>query len=79
MGRPSRVDKAWGSRTKVVRLVPLNYEGFGIEAYLLRPVLSWGIFVMFLVIVGDPWEKRTIRICSCPLFLNDHFINAQAQ
>jgi hypothetical protein len=31
------------------------------------------------IIVGDPLEKKTIRICNCPSFLNDHFINAQAQ
>jgi putative ABC transport system permease protein len=36
----------------LVRLVPVSYEGFGIEAYLLRPEFSAGIFLLFLVIVG---------------------------
>jgi len=36
----------------LVRLAPINYEGFGIEGYLLRPVFSFEIFIIFLVIVG---------------------------
>jgi len=36
----------------LVRLVPINYEGFGIEGYLLRPVFSFETFIIFLVIVG---------------------------
>jgi ABC-type antimicrobial peptide transport system permease subunit len=36
----------------LVRLIPISYEGFGIEAYLLRPVFSLDIFFIFLAIVG---------------------------
>lgn len=36
----------------LVRLIPISYEGFGIEGYLLRPVFSLEIFVIFLAIVG---------------------------
>ena len=36
----------------LVRLVPINYEGFGIEGYLLRPVFSFDTFLIFIVIVG---------------------------
>jgi len=36
----------------LVRLIPVSYEGFGIEGYLLRPVFSLEIFIIFLVIVG---------------------------
>ncbi len=36
----------------LVRLIPVSYEGFGIQAYLLRPEFSTGIFLVFLVIVG---------------------------
>lgn len=36
----------------LVRLVPINYDGFGIEGYLLRPVFSFETFIIFLVIVG---------------------------
>jgi len=36
----------------LIRLVPINYEGFGIEGYLLRPVFSFETFILFLVIVG---------------------------
>jgi len=36
----------------LVRLVPLSEEGFGIGAYLLRPVFSLDIFLIFLGTVG---------------------------
>jgi putative ABC transport system permease protein len=36
----------------LVRLIPLSEEGFGIAAYLLRPVFSFEIFVLFVGIVG---------------------------
>lgn len=36
----------------LVRLIPIGYEGFGIEGYLLRPVFSLDIFLMFLAILG---------------------------
>lgn len=36
----------------LVRLAPINYESFGIEAYLLRPEFSLGIFVTFLAVLG---------------------------
>jgi putative ABC transport system permease protein len=36
----------------LVRLIPVSFEGFGIQAYLLRPEFSTGIFLAFLVIVG---------------------------
>jgi len=47
----------WGFLTafnvvNLVRLVPINYESFGIDAYLLRPVFSFCIFVAYTVIVG---------------------------
>jgi putative ABC transport system permease protein len=47
----------WGFLTafnvvNLVRLVPINYESFGIDAYLLRPVFSFRIFVAYTVIVG---------------------------
>lgn len=37
----------------LVRLIPISYEGFGIEGYLLRPIFSMEIFLIFLVIVGS--------------------------
>jgi len=36
----------------LTRLAPVNYDSFGIEAYLLRPVFSLQIFVAYVVIVG---------------------------
>jgi putative ABC transport system permease protein len=36
----------------LIRLVPINYDSFGIEAYLLRPVFSLQIFVAYLAILG---------------------------
>jgi putative ABC transport system permease protein len=35
-----------------VRLAPINYDSFGIEAYLLRPEFSVRIFVAYMVILG---------------------------
>jgi putative ABC transport system permease protein len=37
----------------LIRLAPINYDSFGIEAYLLRPVFSLRIFIAYLVIVGS--------------------------
>lgn len=47
----------WGFLTafnivNIVRLIPVNYDSFGIDAYLLRPVFSFRIFVAYTVIVG---------------------------
>jgi len=47
----------WGFITafnvvNLVRLVPVNYESFGIEAYLLRPVFSFDILVANMVILA---------------------------
>jgi putative ABC transport system permease protein len=36
----------------LVRLVPINYESFGIEAYLLRPEFSLKIFVTYVLVLG---------------------------
>jgi putative ABC transport system permease protein len=36
----------------LIRLIPVNYESFGIEAYLLRPLFSLRIFVAYAVILG---------------------------
>jgi putative ABC transport system permease protein len=36
----------------LVRLAPINYDSFGIEAYLLRPEFSLQIFVAYVVILG---------------------------
>ena len=36
----------------LVRLAPINYDSFGIEAYLLRPVFSLRIFVAYIVVLG---------------------------
>ena len=36
----------------LIRLAPVNYESFGIEAYLLRPVFSLQIFVVYMIILG---------------------------
>jgi putative ABC transport system permease protein len=47
----------WGLITafnvvNLIRLAPINYDSFGIEAYLLRPVFSLQIFVAYMVILG---------------------------
>ncbi len=47
----------WGFVTafnivNLVRLAPINYESFGIDAYLLRPVFSFRIFVLYTATVG---------------------------
>ncbi|OGD17181.1 MAG: hypothetical protein A2V76_08825 [Candidatus Aminicenantes bacterium RBG_16_63_14] len=36
----------------LIRLAPINYESFGIEAYLLRPEFSLRIFVAYTVVLG---------------------------
>jgi putative ABC transport system permease protein len=36
----------------LVRLAPINYESFGIEAYLLRPEFSLKIFLSYLAVLG---------------------------
>ncbi len=36
----------------LVRLAPINYDSFGIEAYLLRPEFSMRIFVAYIVVLG---------------------------
>jgi putative ABC transport system permease protein len=36
----------------LVRLAPINYDSFGIEAYLLRPELSLRIFVTYMLVLG---------------------------
>jgi len=36
----------------LIRLAPINYDSFGIEAYLLRPVFSLQIFVAYMAILG---------------------------
>jgi putative ABC transport system permease protein len=36
----------------LVRLAPINYDSFGIEAYLLRPEFSLRIFAIYLVVLG---------------------------
>jgi putative ABC transport system permease protein len=47
----------WGFLTAfnivhLIRLAPVNYDSFGIEAYLLRPIFSVQIFVAYMVILG---------------------------
>jgi len=37
----------------LIRLIPISYENFGIESYLLRPVFSLQIFFVYLIIVGS--------------------------
>jgi putative ABC transport system permease protein len=37
---------------QLVRLVPLGYEDFGIQSYLLRPIFSADILLIFLLIMG---------------------------
>jgi putative ABC transport system permease protein len=36
----------------LVRLAPINYESFGIEAYLLRPEFSLRIFLVYVSVLG---------------------------
>jgi putative ABC transport system permease protein len=36
----------------LVRLAPINYDSFGIEAYLLRPVFSVEIFLVYLTVLS---------------------------
>ena len=36
----------------LIRLAPINYDSFGIEAYLLRPELSLRILVIYLLILA---------------------------
>jgi len=36
----------------IIRLAPINYDSFGIEAYLLRPVFSLQIFGAYMAILG---------------------------
>jgi putative ABC transport system permease protein len=36
----------------LIRLVPINYDSFGIEGYLLRPVFSLQIFAAYMAILG---------------------------
>jgi putative ABC transport system permease protein len=36
----------------LIRLLPVNYDSFGIEAYLLRPIFSARIFVSYVVVLG---------------------------
>ena len=36
----------------LVRLAPINYDSFGIEAYLLRPEFSLQIFVTYMTVLG---------------------------
>jgi len=36
----------------LVRLAPINYDSFGIEAYLLRPVFSVEIFLIYMAVLS---------------------------
>jgi putative ABC transport system permease protein len=36
----------------LIRLAPINYDSFGIEAYLLRPEFSLQIFAAYMAILG---------------------------
>ena len=36
----------------LIRLIPVNYDSFGIDAYLLRPVFSFAVFVAYAAILG---------------------------
>jgi len=47
----------WGFITafnivNLVRLAPINYDSFGIEAYLLRPEFSLKIFIVYMLVLG---------------------------
>jgi len=37
----------------LVRLAPINYDSFGVEAYLLRPVFSPQIFLVYMAVLGS--------------------------
>jgi ABC-type antimicrobial peptide transport system permease subunit len=34
-----------------VNLIPIGYEDFGIKSYLLRPIFSFDILIVFLVVL----------------------------
>jgi len=36
----------------LIRLAPINYDSFGIEAYLLRPEFSLRIFAIYMLVLG---------------------------
>ena len=36
----------------LVRLAPINYDSFGIEGYLLRPVFSLRTFIVYMTVLG---------------------------
>jgi putative ABC transport system permease protein len=36
----------------LIRLAPINYDSFGIEAYLLRPEFSLKIFIVYMLVLG---------------------------
>jgi putative ABC transport system permease protein len=36
----------------LIRLAPVNYDSFGIEAYLLRPVFSFRIFIAYFAVLS---------------------------
>jgi putative ABC transport system permease protein len=36
----------------LIRLLPVNYDSFGIDAYLLRPIFSARIFASYVIILG---------------------------
>jgi len=47
----------WGCLTAfnivhLIRLIPVNYDSFGVDAYLLRPVFSAQIFAAYMIILG---------------------------
>ncbi len=47
----------WGFLTAfnlihLIRLVPVNYNAFGIDAYLLRPIFSWRIFLAYAAVLA---------------------------
>ncbi|MDH5744695.1 MAG: FtsX-like permease family protein, partial [Candidatus Aminicenantes bacterium] len=47
----------WGAAiayiiVRLTRLVPISYEITGIQTYLLRPIFSLDILIIFLVILG---------------------------
>ena len=37
---------------RLTRLIPISYELSGIQTYLLRPIFSLDILIIFLVILG---------------------------
>jgi ABC-type antimicrobial peptide transport system permease subunit len=47
----------WGFLTAfnlihLIRLVPVNYNAFGIDAYLLRPIFSGRIFLAYAAVLA---------------------------